>query len=180
MTSFPGFKSEAQVKVLLCQEADDEEVWITWRQGKDLRDKEEQLSPPTSPCPYPPSSPLGDAPEPVSAEVQPTPTPSKRTSKNLKPQKAPAKRKANPPTPGEVRKKHKYRPGTRAIMDIRSYQKSTDLLLRKLPFQHLIREITQDLSNEIIWQAAVILAIQEAAEAHIDIQMELANLCAIH
>ena len=47
MTSFPGLKSEAQVKELLCQEADDEEAWITWRQGKDLRDEEEQLSPPT-------------------------------------------------------------------------------------------------------------------------------------
>ena len=47
-------------------------------------------------------------------------------------------------------------------MDFKKYQKSTDLLLRKLSFQHLIREITQDLSNEIRWQA--ILAIQEAVE----------------
>ena len=55
MTSFPGLKSEAQVKEILHQEADDEEVWITWKQGKDLRDEEEQLLPPTLPCPgHPP------------------------------------------------------------------------------------------------------------------------------
>ena len=135
MTSFPGLKSEAQVKELLHQEADEEEVWITWKQEKDLRDEEEQLSPPTLPHPQSSSSPLGDALEPDSAEAQPNPTPTKRTSKNLKPKKAPAKRKADPPTPGEVRRKHRYKPGTRAIMDIRKYQKSTDLLLRKLPFQ---------------------------------------------
>ena len=180
MTSFPGLKSEAQVKELLWQEADDEEVWIMWKQGKDLRDEDECLSPPTSPCPHPPSSPLGDALEPDSAEAQSAPTLAKRTSKDLKPKKAPAKRKANPSTPGEVRKKWRYRPGTRAITDIRKYQKSTDLLLRKLPFQCLIREITQNLSNEIRWQAAVILAIQEAAEAYMVTQLELANLCAIH
>ena len=49
MISFPGLKSEAQVNELLHHEADDEEAWITWRQGKDLRDEEEQLSPPILP-----------------------------------------------------------------------------------------------------------------------------------
>ena len=156
------------------------EAWIYWKQGKDLRDEETRLSPPTLPHLCPSSSPLGEAPEPDSTEAQPAPTPAKRTSMNLKPKKAPAKRKANPSTPGEVRKKQRYRPGTRANMDIRKDQKSTDLLLRKLPFQHSIREITQDLSNEIRCQAAAILAIQEAAEAHMVTQMELTNLCAIH
>ena len=105
MTSFPGLKSEAQVKELLRQGADDEEAWIYWKQGKDLRDEVTRLSPPTLPCPCPPSIPLGDALEPDSAQAQPAPTPAKRTSKDLKPKKAPAKRKADPPTPGEVRKK---------------------------------------------------------------------------
>ena len=57
MTSFNGLKSEAQVKELPHQEADDEEAWIYWKQGKDLRDEETRLSPPTSPNPCPPSSP---------------------------------------------------------------------------------------------------------------------------
>jgi histone H3 len=38
----------------------------------------------------------------------------------------------------EVRK-HRFRPGTRALFEIRKYQKSTDLLIRKLPFQRLVR-----------------------------------------
>ena len=69
MTNFPGLKSEAQAKELLHQEADDEEAWIYWKQGKDFRDEETRLSPPTSLCPWPPSSPLGDAPEPDSTEA---------------------------------------------------------------------------------------------------------------
>ena len=131
--------------------------------------------------PSPPTlQPPGDAPQPDLTEAQLSPTPTERTSKNLKPKKAPAKRKADPPTPGEVRKKCQYKPGTRAMMDIRKYQKCTDLLLRKLPFQHFIREITQDLSNEIRWQTAAILAMQEAAEVQVVTQMEMVNLCAIH
>ena len=43
-----------------------------------------------------------------------------------------------------VKKPHRYRPGTVALREIRRYQKSTDLLIRKLPFQRLVREIAQD------------------------------------
>ena len=52
MTNFPGLKSEAQFKELLLQEAEDEELWIDWRQGKDLRDEETHLSPLASPQPH--------------------------------------------------------------------------------------------------------------------------------
>jgi histone H3 len=48
------------------------------------------------------------------------------------------------PTNGGVKKPHRYRPGTVALRDIRKYQKSTDLLIRKLPFQRLVREVSQD------------------------------------
>jgi hypothetical protein len=46
------------------------------------------------------------------------------------------------PNPG-VKKPHRYRPGTVALREIRKYQKSTELLIRKLPFQRLVREIAQ-------------------------------------
>jgi histone H3 len=45
---------------------------------------------------------------------------------------------------GGVKKPHRFRPGTVALREIRKYQKSTELLLRKLPFQRLVREIAQD------------------------------------
>jgi histone H3/H4 len=48
------------------------------------------------------------------------------------------------PDIGQVKKPHRYRPGTVALREIRRYQKSTDLLIRKLPFQRLVREVAQD------------------------------------
>ena len=54
-----------------------------------------------------------------------------------------AARKSAPAT-GGVKKPHRYRPGTVALREIRKYQKSTELLIRKLPFQRLVREIAQD------------------------------------
>ena len=71
----------------------------------------------------------------------------KLTARKSTGQKAPRKqlaskaaRKTDPAT-GGVKKPHRYRPGTVALREIRKYQKSTDLLLRKLPFQRLVREI---------------------------------------
>ena len=57
-----------------------------------------------------------------------------------------AARKSAPST-GGVKKPHRYRPGTVALREIRRYQKSTELLIRKLPFQRLVREIAQGLSH---------------------------------
>ena len=54
-----------------------------------------------------------------------------------------AARKSAPAT-GGVKKPHRYRPGTVALREIRRYQKSTELLIRKLLFQRLVREIAQD------------------------------------
>jgi len=54
-----------------------------------------------------------------------------------------AARKASPSSSG-VKKPHRFRPGTVALREIRRYQKSTELLIRKLPFQRLVREIAQD------------------------------------
>ncbi len=82
---------------------------------------------------------------------------------------------------GGVRKPHRYRPGTKALREIRRYQKSTDLLIRKLPFQRLCKEIAQDVMNkEFRFQSTAILALQEASEAFLVGLFEDTNLCAIH
>jgi histone H3 len=82
---------------------------------------------------------------------------------------------------GGVKKPHRYRPGTVALREIRRYQNSTELLIRKLPFQRLVREIAQDLTKtDLRFQGTAILALQEAAEAYLVGLFEDANLCAIH
>jgi len=75
---------------------------------------------------------------------------------------------------------HRYRPGTVALREIRRYQKSTDLLIRKLPFQRLVREIAQDFKSDLRFQGSAVLALQEAAEAYLVGLFEDTNLCAIH
>ena len=90
-----------------------------------------------------------------------------------------ASRKTAPNT-GGVKKPHRYRPGTVALREIRRYQKSTDLLLRKLPFQRFVREIAQDFKQDLRFQGSAVLALQEAAEAHNIGIFEDTNLCAIH
>jgi len=83
---------------------------------------------------------------------------------------------------GGIKKPHRYRPGTVALREIRRYQKSTELLIRKLPFQRLVREISQELGGGIQWrfQSAAVAALQEAAEAYLVGIFEDTNLCAIH
>ena len=77
-------------------------------------------------------------------------------------------------------KPHRYRAGTAALQDIRHFQKTTALLIRKLPFQRLVREIAQDFKTDLRFQSAAILCLQEAAEAYLVRLFDDANLCAIH
>jgi len=84
------------------------------------------------------------------------------------------------PKPIGIKKPHRYRPGTVALREIRKYQKSTDLLLSRAPFQKLVREIAQDSKTDLRFQSSALAAIQEAAEAFLVNLMENANLCAIH
>ncbi len=90
-----------------------------------------------------------------------------------------AARKSAPAT-GGVKKPHRYRPGTVALREIRKYQKSTELLIRKLPFQRLVREIAQDFKTDLRFQSSAVLALQEASEAYLVGLFEDTNLCAIH
>jgi histone H3 len=90
-----------------------------------------------------------------------------------------AARKSAPAT-GGVKKPHRYRPGTVALREIRRYQKSTELLIRKLPFQRLVREIAQDFKTDLRFQSSAIGALQEASEAYLVGLFEDTNLAAIH
>ncbi len=82
---------------------------------------------------------------------------------------------------GGVKKPHRYRPGTVALCEIQKYQKNTDLLIRKLPFQRLVCEICQyTLKKDPKFQSTAMLALQEAAEAYLVRMFEDTNLCAIH
>ena len=78
------------------------------------------------------------------------------------------------------KKPHRYRPGTVALQEIHQYQKSTELLIRRLPFQRLVREIAQDMKGRLNFASGAILALQEAAEAYLVGLFEDTNLCAIH
>jgi len=79
-----------------------------------------------------------------------------------------------------VVKPHRFRPGVVALREIRKYQKNTGLLLRKLPFQRVVRDIALAYKADLRFQSQALLALQEAAEAYITSVFQDANLCAIH
>ncbi|XP_042306815.1 histone H3-like centromeric protein A [Sceloporus undulatus] len=92
-------------------------------------------------------------------------------------------RRQQPPGEGAApRHRRRYRPGQLAMLDIRKYQKSTNLLIQKLPFARVVREICLDYTRgvDMHWQAMALLALQEASEAFLVHLMEDAYLCAIH
>jgi histone H3 len=109
----------------------------------------------------------------------------KSTAGNKAPSKAPARQLAvqavHSSAPGALqRRKHRYRPGTVALREIRRYQKSTELLIRKLPFQQLVREIAADFKSDTRFESHALLALQEASEAFLVALFEQTNLAAIH
>ena len=81
---------------------------------------------------------------------------------------------------GGVRKPRRWRRGTVALREIRKYQKSTELLIKKLPFQRLLREIAQKIKHDLRFQSTAILALQEAAEDYLVKMFQQVNVCAIH
>mmetsp|Transcript_17438 Transcript_17438/g.37679 ORF Transcript_17438/g.37679 Transcript_17438/m.37679 type:complete len:157 (+) Transcript_17438:149-619(+) len=94
-----------------------------------------------------------------------------------------ANRQPRGPTAAQprVRRKRRMRPGEKALREIRQYQSSTSLLLRRLPFARLVRELQYGMTRQPYrWQGSAILALQEAAEAHLVGLFEDSNLCAIH
>ena len=90
--------------------------------------------------------------------------------------------KKTAPADGGVkeRKKMKFKPGTVALREIKRYQKSTDLLLPRAPFQRLVRDICRGIDSDLRFQAQALMALQESAEAYLTGVFEDANLCSIH
>ena len=84
-----------------------------------------------------------------------------------------------------VRKDTKHRPyclwpGSKALPEIQRYQKSIELLIRKLPFQKMVREVAQQFVPHLQFQANAIRVLQEASESYLVGLMEDTNLCTIH
>lgn len=106
----------------------------------------------------------------------------KSTSGIKKPRKEASKKngKSSRAPPADGKKAHRYRPGTVALREIRKYQKSTDLLFRKLPFQRIVKEIAQKQKNDVRFHSSAMMALQQAAEAYLVGLFEDTNLCAIH
>jgi histone H3 len=92
----------------------------------------------------------------------------------------PTDKRKTSPSVGAVKKAHRYRPGTVAIREIRAYQKSTELLIRKLPFQRLVREVASSFKFGIRFSASSLLALQESAEAYMVGLFEDSNLLCLH
>ena len=102
--------------------------------------------------------------------------------KQRPPQKK-AARKVVPPTSklsAGIKKPHRFKPGTVALREIRKYQKSTEFLIRRLPFQRLTREIAQDFLTDVRFQATAVEALQHAAEAYLVGLFEDTMWCAAH
>ena len=93
---------------------------------------------------------------------------------------SPLKISALPPTSRPIKKIRRYRPGSLALKEIHRYQRSTALLIGKLAFQRLVREIAQDFAPGLRFQPLALLALQEAAESYAVGLFDDVNLCAIH
>jgi histone H3 len=85
-----------------------------------------------------------------------------------------------PPEEGGARKKRKYRAGTVALREIRRYQKSTDNLIRKLPFQRLVRELAVEFKTDLRFQSSAVEALQSAAESYLVKILAKSNIAGMH
>ena len=90
------------------------------------------------------------------------------------------KKRNRKPNIGGVKKPKRYRPGTVALREIRKYQRGTGLLIRKLPFQRLTREIMHSMKPDYRIQSNALLALQTAAETYLIDMFGDINLLSIH
>ncbi|XP_012669461.1 histone H3.3-like [Otolemur garnettii] len=106
----------------------------------------------------------------------------RKSTGGKEPRKQPATKAArkSAPSTGGVKKPHRHGPGTVALSEIRRYQKSTEILIGKLPFQCLVGKIAQDFKTDVRFQSAAIRAFQEASEAYLVVLFEDTSLCAVH
>lgn len=81
---------------------------------------------------------------------------------------------------GGVKKKRRHRNGVKALSDIRKYQRSTELLIRKLPYQRFVREIATDYKNDLRWTGSALLALHEASEQFLVTLFAKSQRAALH
>ncbi|CAK6969155.1 uncharacterized protein LOC128365243 [Scomber scombrus] len=137
------------------------------RKGTAPKRRPPQPGPSTAPQPGPSTAPKRRPPQPGPSTSGSTPQPPKRSIVSK--------------VSAASHMKRRFRPGTKALMEIRKYQKSTELLLRKGPFARLVREVCQSITDETRrWQVYALMALQEASEAFLVRLFADANLCAIH
>ena len=168
-----------------------------WTSSKLVASKEPRSAGPMSAGPMPTSSkPVGGRPpRPTVGGKAPRPTVGGKAPRK---QVVPPKKKSRPgsgslnyiPTRRDFREAqetgdtitaaNRYRPGCLALQEICHYQKHTNLLIHKLPFQRLIRELTQKFKVNVRFRSSALMAIQEAAEAYLVRLFKDTNLCAIH
>ena len=101
-------------------------------------------------------------------------------TKVVKAAKKPRKQATYPRVGKEGFKPRRFRPGTVALREIRQYQKSVNLLIPKLPFRRVVRELIQEYYRDLRIQETALQALHTAAEAYLVEVFEDANLCAIH
>lgn len=105
----------------------------------------------------------------------------KQTARKSTGGKTPRKQLANKAAhKGGVKKPHRYRPGTVALREIRRYQKSTELLIKKAPFQRWVRQLAQDFKTDLRMKGSALQLLQEGFEVYLVKKMEAINLLAIH
>lgn len=103
-----------------------------------------------------------------------------RTKLQAKTEKNKKKTKNNSPKAEKERKKRRFRPGTKALMEIKRFQKGKELLVPRLPFHRLCREITKIEDPELRYQPQALQALQEASEAYMVGLFEDSLLCSLH
>ncbi|BDA46291.1 Histone H3 [Coccomyxa sp. Obi] len=110
-----------------------------------------------------------------------TPAKAPAKGKKIARKSMPTRREPAPDRQTQLRRAmRKVKRGTRALQEIRKYQKSTELLLRKAPFQRLVRELTHQIQPDFRWQMAALMALQEATECYLVSKFEDAQSAAIH
>jgi len=115
------------------------------------------------------------------APAQPTKAPGRRKKGTPKRNKALTKtQRKSAVSGGGVKKPHRFRPGTVALREIRRYQRSFELIIPRLPFQRLVREITQLYKTDLRFQSSALTALQDASEAYMVTLFEDAQISAIH
>ena len=89
-------------------------------------------------------------------------------------------KKAPKAASGVKRAQRRWRPGTVALREVKKYQRSTEMLIQRAPFQRLVREVSGAQKEGLRFQSSAILAIQEACEAYVVSVLADTNLACIH